>query len=131
MPYQIAFTKRLDLTKNMNYLAPVCHGGDLVAREILPFLRANYPGVLLTQEKWGWHIFFNDDGAQIGLQIFCDDFPAGRFRLIVVSKIKKLFFGKRVEDVAELRYLMGLVTPIIEKWTEEPCMITELSSVEH
>ena len=131
MPYQIAFTKKLEVAESGHYLSPACHGGDIVARELLPFLRANYPGVLLTQEKWGWLIFFKDDGAVLSVQILCDNFPAGAFRVIVVSKIKKMFFGSRVQDVPELKYLMGLVTPVIEDWTKESCLITELSTVDN
>ena len=131
MPYQIAFTKKLEVAERGHYLSQACYGGDLVARELLPFLRANYPGVLLTQEKWGWHIFFKDDGAVLSVQILCDNLPAGAFRVIVVSRIKKTVFGSKVQDVAELKYLMGLVTPVIEDWAEEPCLITELTSVDN
>ena len=131
MPYQIAFTKKLEAGDQSHYLASVCHGGDIVAKQLLPFIRANYPGVLLTQEKWGWHIFFKDDGAVISVQILCDNFPAGAVRLILVSKVKKMIFSTKVEDVPELKYLMGLVTPLIEEWTEDPYIITELTSVEN
>ena len=131
MPYQIAFTKKLDVAERGHYLTPACHGGDVVAKELLPFVRANYPGVLLTQEKWGWHIFVKDDGALLSLQIMCDNIAAGAFRLIVVSKIKNMFFGSKVQDVPELKYLMGLVTPVIEDWTEAPCIITELTTVKN
>ena len=131
MPYQIAFTKKLEVAERGHYLSQECHGGDVVAKQLLPFVRANYPGVLLTQEKWGWHIFLKDDGAVLSVQIICDNFAAGAFRVIVVSKIKKMFFGSKVQDVPELKYLMGLVTHVIEDWTEEPCRITELSSVKN
>lgn len=130
VPYQIAFTKKLHIAEISQYMGPACFGGDLVAKHLLPFVRANYPGVLLSQEKWGWHIFFNDDGAVISVQIYCDDAYSGAFRVVVLSRVKKMMFLKKVVDVPELKYLMGLLVPLLEEWAAEPCIITELTSVE-
>jgi hypothetical protein len=130
VPYQIAFTKKLHIADKSQYMGPACYGGDLVAQHLLPFIRANYPGVLLSQEKWGWHIFFNDDGAVISIQIYCDDSNTGAFRVVILSRIRKMMFFKKVSDVPELKYLMGLLVPLLEEWAAEPCIITELTSVE-
>ena len=130
MPYQIAFTKKLHIADTGLYKGPGCYGGDIVAQQLLPFIRANYPGVLLSQEKWGWRIFFTDDGSILSVEIHCDDGGAGTFRVVVVSRVKKMLFGTRVADVPELKYLMGLVVPLLEEWAAEACVITEVADVE-
>lgn len=42
MPYELSFTKQLDVTNPARYINECCVGGDLVLAALLPALEARY-----------------------------------------------------------------------------------------
>jgi hypothetical protein len=54
MPYELSFTKKLQLADTEQYINQCCIGGDIVLDVFLPQLRREYGELQSDQEDWGW-----------------------------------------------------------------------------
>ena len=72
MPYEIAFTKRLDVADTDVYINECCWGGDVVTEQLLPTVNARYEDVQRDQEDWGWFIWFRKGRTSLAIDVFCD-----------------------------------------------------------
>lgn len=107
MPYQVSFTRPVEITDREQYINECCIGGDVIAGLLLPVVRDRYQDVESGQEDWGWYIWFKKGTLWLSIDIFTDDADAGQFRAHLSSNVKKLF-GHRQVDTPELDELRGL-----------------------
>jgi len=121
MPYEIAFSKKLNLDGDRHYINECCVGGDIVMDVLLPELRRAYSDLDTGQEDWGWFAWFRDCEVRLAVDVFCDDPDAGNYRMHVTSRVPKRFFGYRIEDTPELESLRDRVNRVLAAWLgDEP-----------
>jgi len=100
MPYEIAFTKRVDIAPPEEYFNTCCHGGDIVADQLLPSVQQRYSSIQHNQEDWGWFIWFKRGEVGLAIDIFCDDSAIGAFRIHLSSRKPWFLFLDSVVDTA-------------------------------
>jgi hypothetical protein len=53
MPYELSFTKQIEVANPGLYINDCCVGGDVVSAALLPALEARYGQVDTGEEDWG------------------------------------------------------------------------------
>ena len=115
--YEISFVKQITVSDPDLYINDCCWGGDVVRDELMPLVRANgYDSIETHQEDWGWFIWFRRGAIHLAIDIGCDDFKDGRFRVLLSSHTKKMFFIRVESDTPELEELKDLVITRLEAW---------------
>lgn len=121
MPYELSFTKRVPIVDREQYINDCCIGGDIVAGQLLPAVRARYGrDIEANQEDWGWYIWFRTGDLHLAIDIFTDDPEAGEFRVHLTSSVKRMLFRHRTVDTVELKELHGLVVAELAAWVGSP-----------
>lgn len=128
MPYEIAFTKQIEVTYPEQYINECCVGGDIVADALLPALRDTYGELTADQEDWGWFLWFSRSGVNLAVDIFCDDPEAGSFRIHLTSRVRTMLFSTKVSDTPELEQLCRLVVSALAAWTGSQPTVTLLDA---
>ena len=116
MPYEITFSKKLNVDGDRDYINDCCVGGDIVIDVLLPELRRTYSDLDTGQEDWGWFAWFQDRDVRLAVDVFCDDPNAGSYRVHVTSSIPKWLFGHKIEDTPELESLRASVSRQLAAW---------------
>jgi hypothetical protein len=128
MPYEITFSKKLNIVDCEQYINDCCFGGDIVLDVLLPELRKIYDDLMTNQEDWGWFAWFRDRDVRLGVDVFCDDPQTGSYRIHLTSRVSKWLFRERAEDTAELESLRDLVTGSLAKWLGSVPQITRIEA---
>ncbi len=126
MPYQIVFTKKLEVADESQYINDCCWGGDLVTARLLPKISERYERVQSDQEDWGWFIWFRKGNVSLAIDVFCDDSAKGAFRAHLTARRKRLLMIDQIADGPELEDLKQLVVAELETWTGSACTVTRL-----
>ena len=116
MPYEIAFTKRLEIAHPEEYFNTCCHGGDIVADQLLPSVQQRYSSIQHNLEDWGWFIWFKRGEVGLAIDIFCDDPAIGAFRIHLSSSKPRFLFLDSVVDTPELEELKTHVVGDLTRW---------------
>ena len=125
MPYEIEFSKPVQVDDPEEYFNECCYGGDVVSDQLLPIISERYTNVQANQEDWGWFIWFREGAVSLGVDIFCDDPATGAFRLHVPSR-KKRWLLRRVVDTPELEGLKELVVARLSEWVGKAIEVRRL-----
>ena len=123
MPYEIAFTRPVNIADREQYINECCVGGDAVIDHLLPAVRERYEGIETNQEDWGWFIWFKKGPVKLAIDVHTDDGDAGEFRIRLTSRTKK-FLGYKEVDVPELEELRELVEAELRKWSATGITVT-------
>ena len=126
MPYELSFTKRLQIPDREHYINECCVGGDLVVNQLLAPVEARYEDVQTEQEDWGWFIWFRDGATRLAVDVFTDDPETGQFRIHLTSRIKRILVGETIADTPELEELRRLVTTELSGWVDGVLAIAAL-----
>jgi hypothetical protein len=126
MPYELSFTKRLQIPDREHYINECCVGGDLVVNQLLAPVEARYEDIQTEQEDWGWFIWFRDGGTRLAVDVFTDDPDAGLFRIHLTSRIKRMLIGDKIVDTPELEELRRLVLSELSGWVDGTITIGSL-----
>ena len=126
MPYELSFTKRLQIPDREHYINECCVGGDLVVNQLLAPVAARYEDIQTEQEDWGWFIWFRDGGTRLAVDVFTDDPDAGQFRIHLTSRIKRMLIGDKIVDTPELEELRRLVLSELSGWVDGTITIGSL-----
>jgi hypothetical protein len=115
MPYEISFTKKVEVQDPSIYINDCCWGGDVVRDRLLPSINEKFEGVWTSQEDWGWFIWFQRGKLRLAVDIFSDD-REGHFRLWLSSQRKRFLIRDLVVDTPELEETLELVTTQLTHW---------------
>ena len=126
MPYEVSFTKRVEVTDREQYINDCCVGGDIVVNRLLPAVRARYTDIQTEQEDWGWFIWFREGDVRLAIDVFTDD-PAGEFRIHLTSRARRWGVFDRVVDTPELDALRALVASELAAWVGSPVKIEHIN----
>jgi hypothetical protein len=116
MPYEVSFTKRVEVSNPDQYINECCYGGDVVSDQLLPILQRQYTEMQHEQEDWGWFLWFRRGRIRLAVDIFCDDPEQGAFRMHLTSRTPGSLFGDKIEDTPELDELRGTVVGRLTEW---------------
>jgi hypothetical protein len=108
MPYILEFTRPVTVTDREHYINECCVGGDIIVEALLPAVRKRYEDIESAQEDWGWFIWCRKGPVMLAIDVFTDDAEAGRFRVCLTTRVKKLF-GYKDADTPELEELRSFV----------------------
>ena len=120
MPYEVSFTKAVNVSDPGIYINQCCWGGDVVRDHLLPTISTKFENIQTCQEDWGWFIWFKREPVHLAVDIFCDDPDMGKFRIHLTSRRKKLLLLDYVVDTPELEEVRQLVCSKIEAWGGNP-----------
>lgn len=127
MPYELTFTKPVPIQSKENYINDCCLGGDVVAEALLPALKARYPDCQgAGQEDWGWFIWFREGEIFLAVDIYCDDFESGAFKIHLTSRCKRWLRPSNIVDSAELEELKQIVVARLTEWVGAPPSVEAL-----
>jgi hypothetical protein len=126
MPYELSFTKRLEIRGRERYINECCVGGDLVVNQLLAPVEARYEDIQTEQEDWGWFIWFRDGSTRLAVDVFTDDPETGQFRIHLTSRIKRMLAGDKIVDTPELEELRRLVMSELTGWVDGTITIESL-----
>jgi hypothetical protein len=126
MPYELSFTKRLQIHEREHYINECCVGGDLVVNQLLAPVEARYEDVQTEQEDWGWFIWFRDGRTKLAVDVFTDDPETGQFRIHLTSRIRRMLVGDKIVDRPELEELRRLVLAELSGWVDSTITIGSL-----
>ena len=126
MPYEVSFTKRVEIADRDRYINDCCVGGDIVVNVLLPTIRARYTDIQTEQEDWGWFIWFRHGDVKLAVDVFTDDPDAGRFRIYMTSQIRRWVLSDRVVDTPELEELRAHVSSELARWIGGPVQIERI-----
>ncbi len=115
MPYEVKFTKRVEVDDPEEYINDCCWGGDVVSQRLLPAIKKSYRDVQADQEDWGWFIWFRHGDLRLAVDIFCDDPETGEFRAHLSAR-RERFLRSDLEDRIELDRLRDLVVSQLAEW---------------
>ena len=101
------------------YFNDCCWGGDVVSDQLVPAVSERYGPVQANQEDWGWFLWFREGKVRLAIDIFCDDPGAGRFRIHLTARRRRLLLPDRVADTPELEGLRELVVGRLGAWLGE------------
>ena len=118
MPYELSFTKRLQIPDREHYINECCVGGDLVVNRLLAPVEARYEDIQTEQEDWGWFIWFREGSTRLAIDVFTDDPESGQFRIHLTSRIKRMLVGDKIVDTPELEDLRRLVLSELSGWVD-------------
>jgi hypothetical protein len=116
MPYELSFTKRVEIDYPDRYINECCIGGDAVSAALLPALKARYGNIDTGEEDWGWFMWCSSNDTRLAVDIFTDDYRAGEFRARLASSKRGLLFGREEVDTPDLEELMQLVQAELTSW---------------
>ena len=116
MPYELSFTKAVQVADRDQYINECCVGGDVVRDELLPLVTGRYEDVQTEQEDWGWFIWFRKGPVSIAIDIFTDDPDLGAFRIHLTSRVTRFLTFQRVVDTPELDQLRDAVVERLSTW---------------
>lgn len=119
MPYEISFTKPMDVSDPTIYINDCCWGGDIVRDYLLPGICDKFEDVRTEQEDWGWFVWFHSGPIRLAVDIFCDEPQQGRFRVRLTSRRKRFFIHDSVVDTPELEDLRVLVSSHLANWASD------------
>jgi hypothetical protein len=120
MPYEVSFTKRVEVSDPDQYINECCYGGDVVSDQLLPILQRQYTEMQHEQEDWGWFLWFRRGRIRLAVDIFCDDPDQGTFRMHLTSRTPGSLFGDKIEDTPELDELRDTVVSRLTEWVGQP-----------
>jgi hypothetical protein len=120
MPYEVSFTKRVEVSDPDQYINECCYGGDVVSDQLLPILQRQYTEMQHLQEDWGWFLWFRRGRIRLAVDIFCDDPDQGAFRMHLTSRTPGFLFGDKIEDTPELDELRDTVVSRLTEWVGQP-----------
>jgi hypothetical protein len=120
MPYEVSFTKRVEVSDPDQYINECCYGGDVVSGQLLPVLQRQYTEIQHEQEDWGWFLWFRRGRIRLAVDIFCDDPDQGTFRMHLTSRTPGSLFGEKIEDTPELDELRDTVVSRLTEWVGQP-----------
>jgi len=126
MPFEIAFTKPVQVADPDVYINECCWGGDVVTERLLPLVTGQYDAIQHEQEDWGWFIWFRKGRGALAIDVFCDDPEQGAFRILLTSRQKRWLLPGRVVDTPELDELKDAVLRELESWTGNACTATRV-----
>ncbi len=126
MPYELSFTKRVDVADPARYINDCCIGGDIVSAALLPALQARYGHVDDCEEDWGWFMWASADGLRLAVDIFTDDSLTGRFRARLATSRPRLLFGNKEVDTAALDELKDIVHARLTAWLGLPPLVVHV-----
>jgi hypothetical protein len=126
MPYELSFTKRLQIPDREHYINECCVGGDLVVNHLLAPVEARYEDIQTEQEDWGWFIWFSEGSTRLAIDVFTDDPESGQFRIHLTSRIKRMLVGDKIVDTPELEELRRLVISELSGWVDGTITIGSL-----
>ena len=118
MPYEISFTKAVDVQDPSIYINQCCWGGDVVRDRLLPLIKEKFEDIRTAQEDWGWFIWFQRGNIRLAIDIFSDD-REGRFRLRLSSQRKRFLIRDLVIDTFELEKVRELVMTNLTNWASD------------
>ena len=127
MPYELTFTKHVQVDDDTDYINECCFGGDVVSDVLLPKIKSKYTDVMANQEDWGWFIWFKGKMSKLAIDIFCDDRVSGIYRIHLTSR-QKGWLGDKVVDSEELEDLKSETIEILKHWVEDSIKIEKLNS---
>lgn len=118
MPYELSFTKRVDVANRDGYINDCCIGGDVVAERVLPAIRQRFAEAgEPVGEDWGWALWFPAGDGLLYVDIYCDDPATGEYRIHVGARKKRFLFLKDVADTPEVEELLRIVAGELAEWT--------------
>jgi len=126
MPYELSFTKHLEVPNRARYINECCIGGDVVSAALLPALRGRYGEVDSGEEDWGWFIWSTSDGLRLAVDIFTDDDLLGRFRARIATSKRRPVFGWKEIDTAALEELRQIVDAGLTAWLGHPPLVVHI-----
>ena len=126
MPYEVCFTKKLEIKDLPVYINECCWGGDVVRDRLLPSIEAGFGEVQTHQEDWGWFIWIRRERSSMDVDIFCDDPAEGRFRMHISLRVHGFLSLRYLDDSEELRELLTMVCAKIEAWGS-PCQVRQIT----
>jgi len=126
VPYEIAFTKKLEPADASIYINDCCFGGDVVTDRLLPAIRARYGDVQDNQEDWGWFVWIREGPLTLAVDVFCDDPTIGEYRIHVLARRRRWLFSTSVIDAPEVEELKGMVVAALESWIGSPCKVSRI-----
>lgn len=118
MPYEVSFTKAVEVKDPGIYINDCCWGGDVVRDRLLPLIKAKFEDLWTAQEDWGWFIWFQRGKIRLAIDIFSDD-RKGHFRLRLSSQRKRFLVGDLVIDTVELEEVRELVMRTLANWASD------------
>jgi len=127
MPYEVSFTKRVEVADREQYINDCCVGGDIVVDQLLPAVRTRYTDIQTEQEDWGWFIWFREGDVRLAIDVFTDDPDAGEFRIHLTSRARRWAVFDRVVDTPELDALRALVASELAAWVGSPVKIEHIN----
>jgi len=127
MPYELSFTKRLQIPDRERYINECCVGGDLVVNQLLAPVEARYEDIQTEQEDWGWFIWFREGSTRLAIDVFTDDPESGQFRIHLTSRLKRMLVGDKIVDTPELEDLRRLVLSELTGWVDGTITIGSLN----
>ena len=104
------------MANTARYINDCCVGGDVVLAALLPALQTRYGQVDTAEEDWGWFMWTTRDRLRLAVDIFTDDYRVGRFRARVATSRRRLLFGWKEIDTAELEELKQIVHAQLLSW---------------
>ena len=128
MPYELSFTKLMELGDRDQYINECCIGGDVVSGALLTSIRSRYSAIHSGQEDWGWYIWFRKGDVRLAVDIFTDDPEVGSFRIHLTSRVAHLLFFTRTVDTKELDELRAVVMSDLTAWVGSPVQVARLDS---
>jgi hypothetical protein len=126
MPYEISFTKRLEIADPARYINECCIGGDIVSAALLPALQARYGQVDSGEEDWGWFIWSTFDGLRLAVDVHTDDHLVGRFSARVATSRRGWLFGRNEIDTSALEELKEIVQAALTSWVGLPPLVVHI-----
>jgi hypothetical protein len=118
VPYELAFTKSFEVSRDADfYINDCCWGGDVVTEQLLPLV-TSYEKVFTCQEDWGWFIWFRKGDQRFEINIMCDAPKVGEFRIHLVA-FRRKWFRRRYADTPELEDLRKAVVQKLREWARE------------
>jgi len=121
VPYEVTFTKRVEIMDRGHYINECCVGGDAVVEHLLPAVERRYVAVRANQEDWGWFIWCRQQGVKLAIDIHADDPEQGRFRIHLTSRLRRWGLIDSTRDTPELDELRDLVVAELTPWVDGPC----------
>ena len=126
MPYELSFTKRVEVFDRTRYINGCCIGGDVVSAALLPALQAHYGKVETGEEDWGWFMCATSDGLRIAVDIFTEDDLVGRFMARAATSRKRPLLGWREVDTDALEELREIVQARLTEWVGQPPLVVHV-----
>ena len=127
MPYELAFTKKVQIDDDSLYFNECCYGGDVISDVLMPKIREIYTDIQSGQEDWGWFIWFKGINSRLAVDIYCDDFQSGDYRIHLTSR-KKGWILDKIIDTPELDDLKQSIIQVLETWASGPIKVDKLDA---